>query len=225
MSKLFIIPRDIGNFDDISLRAVNIIKECDFILCEDTRVEGIFLKRHNIEKKELFALNEFNERNKAHFAIERILKGENACLMTDAGTPSVSDPGYFLISQSVIAGIEIKSIPGPSSVITALVGSGFPTDAFTFYGFLPKKTKKRTEKFQEALSRVETGIFFESPYRIDKALEDLVSLAPEREIVVARELTKAHEEFVRGSAKSVLEAKWVRKGEMVLIIKGDKNAQ
>jgi len=221
MSKLFIISRDIGNPEDVSLRVAKVMNECSFILCEDTRVAGIFIKRHGIEKKELISLNEFNERRKTPWVLDRIRHGEAAGLMSDAGTPSVSDPGYYVVSQAAMSGIQIVPVPGVSAVMTALVGAGFPTDAFTFYGFLPKKEKKRREKLEEAMSRRETALFFESPYRIDKALQDVALIDPERSIVVARELTKTHEEFVRGNAKVVLEGKWTRKGEMVLVIKGD----
>ncbi|MGE3063074.1 MAG: 16S rRNA (cytidine(1402)-2'-O)-methyltransferase [bacterium] len=222
MSKLFVISRDIGNPDDVSPRVINAFKECAFILCEDTRVAGIFLKKHSIEKKELISLNEFNERRKTPWVLDRIRHGESAGLISDAGTPSVSDPGYYVVSQASLSNIQIVPVPGVSAVMTALVGAGFPTDSFTFYGFLPKKDKKRREKLFEAMSRKETAIFFESPYRIDKSLEDICLIDPERSIVVARELTKTFEEFVRGTAREALDKKWIRKGEMVLVVKGDK---
>ncbi|MDD3803771.1 MAG: 16S rRNA (cytidine(1402)-2'-O)-methyltransferase [bacterium] len=221
MSKLFVISRDIGNPSDVSPRVVNALRECSFVLCEDTRVAGIFLKNHAVEKKELISLNEFNERRKTPWVLDRIREGESAGLISDAGTPSVSDPGYYVVSQAILAGIQIVPVPGVSAVMTALVGAGFPTDAFAFYGFLPKKEKKRREKLAEAMFRAETSIFFESPHRIDKTLEDIASIDEERSIVIARELTKTHEEFVRGTALSLLKESWVRKGEMVLLIKGE----
>ena len=139
MSKLYVISRDIGNTDDVSPRVISVLNECDFILCEDTRVSGMFLKKHSVEKKELVSINEFNERKKTEWVLDRIKNGETAGLMSDAGTPSVSDPGYYITSQAVLLGIKIVPIPGVSSVMAALVGAGFPTDAFIFYGFLPKK--------------------------------------------------------------------------------------
>jgi len=225
MSKLYVISRDIGNTDDVSPRVISVLNECDFILCEDTRVSGMFLKKHSVEKKELVSINEFNERKKTEWVLDRIKNGETAGLMSDAGTPSVSDPGYYITSQAVLLGIKIVPIPGVSSVMAALVGAGFPTDAFIFYGFLPKKDKKRRNKLAEALSRQETSLFFESPHRINKTLSEIVALDADREIVIAREMTKIHEEFVRGTAKSVFEGLWTRKGEMVLVIKGEKNVQ
>jgi len=222
MSKLKIIPSHIGNISDISTHIVESIKECDFIACEDTRVTGILLKKLGIEKKEFLSYTEFNQQKKTPYIAERILKGEVGGLMTDAGTPLVSDPGFYLVRECIEKGIIIESVPGPSAVITALTGSGLPTDSFAFYGFLPKKEGKKKEKLKEAMLRNETAIFFESPYRIDKTLTAISELEGERRVVVARELTKRFEEYIRGTASDILEAKWERKGEIVLLIYGGR---
>lgn len=223
MSKLFVIPSHIGNISDISPHAAEAMNKCDFIACEDTRVTGMLLKRVGIEKKELVSFTEFNQTKKTPLIAERIEGGEICGLMTDAGTPAVSDPGFYLIRECSERGIRIEPIPGPSAVITALSGSGLPTDSFSFYGFLPKKEGKRREKLKEAMERSETAIFFESPYRIDKTLSAVAELESGRKVVVARELTKKFEEFIRGSASEVLAAGWERKGEIVLLIHGGRN--
>lgn len=223
MSKLFVIPSHIGNISDVSPHAAEAMSACDFIACEDTRVTGMLLKRLGIEKKELVSFTEFSQEKKTPIITERILNGEICGLMTDAGTPAVSDPGFYLIRECVKRGVKVEALPGPSAVMTALAGSGLPTDSFSFYGFLPKKEGKRREKLKDAMGRSETAIFFESPYRIDKTLSAVSEIEAGRSVVVARELTKRFEEFIRGSAADVLAASWERKGEIVLLIHGGRN--
>lgn len=140
--------------------------------------------------------------------------------MSDSGTPLISDPGFYLVKKAISEGIRIVPLPGPVAFITALVGSGLPTDSFTFYGFLPKKEGKRKKVLNEAISKRETSIFYESPYRIEKTIKELNSIAPERNIVIARELTKTYEEFIRGKVSELIKKEWTKKGEMVLLIEG-----
>ncbi|MEJ5307254.1 MAG: 16S rRNA (cytidine(1402)-2'-O)-methyltransferase [candidate division WOR-3 bacterium] len=223
MNKLYIIPKDIGNIEDVSLRVKKTIEECDFIVCEDTRVVGAFVKKLGIEKKEYISFTEHNQTKKTPIIINKINQGEVCGLLSDSGMPLVSDPGFYLVREAIKENIRIVPLPGPSAFITALVASGLPTDSFTFYGFLPKKKGKKEKKLKEALSRSETSIFYESPYRIDETLKNISDIDPERNIVIARELTKTFEEFIRGTAENVLKKEWVRKGEIVLLIEGNKD--
>ncbi len=225
MSKLYIIPKDIGNIDDVSIRIKKSLEGCDFIVCEDTRVTGTFIKKLGIEKKEYISFTEYDQVRKTPMIISKIKNGEICGLLSDSGMPLVSDPGFYLVREAIKEDIKIIPLPGPVAFITALVGSGLPTDSFTFYGFLPKKKGKKEKKLKEALSRIETSIFYESPYRIEETLKDIYSIDPKRNVVVARELTKTFEEFIRGSVEDVLKKDWVKKGEMVLIIEGDKNGK
>lgn len=223
MNKLYIIPKDIGNIDDVSLRVKKTIEECDFIVCEDTRVIGTFIKKLGIEKKEYISFTEYNQSKKTPIIINKIKQGEIGGLLSDSGMPLISDPGFYLVREAVKENVKVVPLPGPVAFITALVASGLPTDSFTFYGFLPKKKGKREKKLKEALSRSETSIFYESPHRIEETLKEISNIDPERNIVVARELTKTFEEFIRGTAENVLKKEWVRKGEIVLLIEGNKN--
>ena len=221
MNELYIIPTPIGNIKDISFRIIDILSMIDFIVCEDTRITGKILKYFEIEKKPLISYNDHNKINKSEIIVKRILNGEKGAFVSDAGMPAISDPGYYLIRKSINEGIKIIPIPGASAVLTALVGSGLPTDSFTFYGFLPKKKNKRYTILSDAMNKRETSIFFESPYRIEKTLNDILKIDENREIVIARELTKTYEEFIRGNISDVISMQWNRKGEIVLLIKGD----
>lgn len=221
MSKLYIIPSHIGNRDDISKHITDTIEACDIIVCEDTRVTGSLIAGLGLSKK-LISYNDHNKQMRTPRIIESIKNGEICGLMADAGTPAISDPGFYLLRAAVAEGIDIVSIPGPSAFLTALAGSGLPTDSFAFYGFLPKKKGKRLKKIEEVMKRQQTAIFYESPHRIDAALEDIIKLDPERQIVVARELTKTYEQYIRGSAEYVAKNEWPRKGEIVLLIKGEE---
>jgi 16S rRNA (cytidine1402-2'-O)-methyltransferase len=214
---LFIVSTPIGNLKDITLRALEILNFVDFIACEDTRVASILLNNYKI-KKELTSLNPANEDKKKILIIGKMLNGENCALITDAGTPCISDPGAKLISEAIKNNITITSIPGPSAVISALSISGFPSSSFTFEGFLPKK-KGRQKRLKE-LSEIEnTIVLYESTYRIEKLLNELNEFIPNRHVVVCREMTKKFEEAWRGTPQQILsKSDKVIKGEFVVII-------
>jgi 16S rRNA (cytidine1402-2'-O)-methyltransferase len=216
--KLFIISTPIGNLKDITLRAIEILNEVDLILCEDTRVSSKLLNHLNI-KKELISVNAFNESKKLDFIVQKIKSKISVALISDAGTPTVSDPGARLISSCIKNGIEIISIPGPSALIAALSISGLPTDSFVFEGFIPQK-KGRQSKLKELANESRTIILYESMYRITKLFNELVEYMPERFVVVCREITKKFEETWRGypsDLSSELDNKII-KGEFVLVI-------
>lgn len=215
---LFIVSTPIGNLKDITFRAVETLGEVDFIICEDTRVSSHLLNHHQI-KKELISLNAFNEENKIEYVLGRIRSGQKAALISDAGTPTISDPGNRLISAAIREGITIVPIPGVSAVITALSIAGLPTDAFVYEGFPPQK--KGRQKFLSGLATEErTIVLYESTYRIHKLLDELNKYMPERIIVVCRELTKKFEEVLRGKAETLISQIGDRdlKGEIVVII-------
>ncbi len=215
---LFIVSTPIGNLKDITFRAVETLGEVDFIICEDTRVSSHLLNHFQI-KKELISLNAFNEENKIEYVLGRINGGEKAALISDAGTPTISDPGNRLISAAIREGITIVPIPGVSAVITALSIAGLPTDAFIYEGFPPQK--KGRQKFLSGLATEErTIVLYESTYRIHKLLDELNKYMPERIVVICRELTKKFEEVLRGKAEELISKVGDRelKGEIVVII-------
>lgn len=216
--KLYIVSTPIGNLKDITLRAIDTLKEVDFILCEDTRVSGNLLNHFEI-KKELISLNAFNEKNKIEFIVNRILSNQTAALISDAGTPLISDPGVRLVSACIENGIEIIPIPGPVALVAALSMSGLPTDAFVFEGFLPQK-KGRQTKLKELALEERTIVLYESMYRIEKLLNEINEFLPERFIVVCREITKKFEETWRGFPKDLVESfpEKISKGEFVVVI-------
>jgi 16S rRNA (cytidine1402-2'-O)-methyltransferase len=218
---LFLIGSPIGNLGDITLRALEVLKTVSVVAAEDTRRSSILLKHFEISKQ-LISFHEHNEAKRTSELIERLRGGENVALLTDAGMPSISDPGYRLVRASIESGIRIEVIPGPSAVLTALVGSGLPTDRFYFGGFLPVKSGQRERELLAALTREFTSIYFESPHRIMRSLEVISGVEPARSVCVARELTKRFEEYQRGEAATVL-AHYVNhppKGEITLLIKG-----
>ena len=204
MAKLYIVPTPIGNLDDITLRAVNVLRDVDFILAEDTRTTSFLLKHLGIEKK-LYSHHKFNEHATVKMVAESIAAGRNAALVSDAGTPGISDPGFLLVRTCVEAGIEVETLPGATALIPALVQSGFPCDRFCFEGFLPQK-KGRAKQLQSLAAEERTMIFYESPYRVVKCLEQFAEVfGPERRVSVSRELTKKFEQTVRGTVAEVLE--------------------
>lgn len=219
---LQLVGTPIGNLDDISIRAVECLKSADVIACEDTRHSSRLLAHLEIRGKELFALHDHNEARQSGVLVQRILGGERVVLLSDAGTPTISDPGYRLVNACIEAGVTVESVPGPSAVITALSGSGMPTDAFTFAGFLPVKSGKRAREIERALDRAETSIYFESPHRILKSLEAIREIDPERPVCVARELTKKFETFHRGTAAELCDefSGSRTRGEITLLIRG-----
>jgi 16S rRNA (cytidine1402-2'-O)-methyltransferase len=216
---LYVVATPIGNLSDITLRALDILKSVDLIAAEDTRHSGMLLKHFGI-KKPFISYHEHNEAMRAAELVERLAVGENIALITDAGTPGLSDPGLRLIRGCITRDLSFTVIPGPSSILTALIGSGFPTEKFCFRGFLPVKSGQRERELRAAADCAETVIFFESPYRLTKTLSACVDIMPDRQLCVARELTKKFEEFRRGMARELCahyEAK-PPKGEIVLVI-------
>ena len=221
MAKLYIVPTPIGNLDDITLRAVNVLRDVDFILAEDTRTTSLMLKHLGIEKK-LYSHHKFNEHATVKMVAESIAAGRNAALVSDAGTPGISDPGFLLVRTCVEAGIEVETLPGATALIPALVQSGFPCDRFCFEGFLPQK-KGRAKQLQSLAAEERTMIFYESPYRVVKCLEQFAEVfGPERRVSVSRELTKKFEQTVRGTVAEVLEHFRTTdpKGEFVIVLAG-----
>jgi len=216
--KLFIVSTPIGNLKDISLRALEVLQEVDFILCEDTRVTSKLLNHYNISKK-LVSFNAVTEKKKILKVIDRLKRGENSALVSDSGTPVISDPGIRLISQATKEEIQVIPVPGASALTAALTVSGLPTDSFIFEGFLPQK-KGRQKKLRELSHEQRTIILYESTYRIAKLIDELVEHMPERYIVVCRELTKKFEESWHGypiEIRDSLDEKII-KGEFVVVI-------
>lgn len=218
---LYVVATPIGNLGDMTQRAVEILKQVNFVAAEDTRHSGILLKHYQIDKP-LVSYHEHNEAMRTAQFVERLAAGENIALITDAGMPGISDPGARLIRECIKRTLEFTIIPGPSSILTALVGSGFSADKFFFGGFLPSKSGQREREMRSAAARNETSIYFESPYRLTKTLKACVDIMPERQLCVARELTKKFEEFRRGTAADLLGHYEAHppKGEIVLLIAG-----
>lgn len=214
----------IGNREDITKRALSVLESVDCICCEDTRNTGMLLSHYGI-RKPLISLHEHNEAQRSPEVAARALAGESFAVVTDAGMPGVSDPGYRLIQELKDKNVSFTVLPGPSAVVTALVGSGLPCDAFFFGGFLPVKSGKKAAVLQNAVQSSHTSIFYESPFRIVKTVQALVEIDPQVPICVARELTKVFETYHRGSAEAILAEFKAKppKGEMVLLI-GGQNA-
>jgi 16S rRNA (cytidine1402-2'-O)-methyltransferase len=216
---LYVVATPIGNLGDITLRALEVLKSVDLVAAEDTRHSGMLMKHFGI-KKPFISYHEHNEAKRTAELVERLAAGENVALITDAGTPGLSDPGLRLVRECIQRELLFTIVPGPSSILTALVGSGFSTEKFSFRGFLPVKTGKRDRELRAAAESGETAVFFESPYRLTKTLATCVDIVPNRQLCVARELTKKFEEFRRGTAAELLahyEA-YPAKGEIVLVI-------
>ena len=217
---LTLVPTPIGNLGDITVRALVVLKEADLIAAEDTRHSGILLRHYDI-RKPMLSYHEHNEARRTVELLGRLKAGENVVVITDAGMPSISDPGLRLLQACQSEGIEYTVLPGPSSVMTALVGSGFPTAAFYFGGFLPPKSGSREREIVTAGNREETSIYFESPHRLLRTLEAFLKHLPDREICVARELTKQYEEYRRGIATELVEhfTRNPPKGEIVILLR------
>jgi 16S rRNA (cytidine1402-2'-O)-methyltransferase len=218
---LYVVATPIGNLDDITLRALEVLKAVDVIAAEDTRHSGNLLRHFDI-RKPLVSYHEHNEAMRSQELVERLAAGENVALITDAGMPALSDPGTRLIRKCIEGGLPYTIVPGPSAILTALVGSGLAADAFCFRGFLPVKSGQRERELRAAAERKETTIFFESPYRILKTLAVCAELMPDRQLCVARELTKKFEEFRRGTAAELLAHYEAHpaKGEITLVVSG-----
>ena len=218
---LYIVPTPVGNLEDMTFRAIRVLKEADLILAEDTRTSSVLLKHYEIQGR-LESHHKFNEHKTAEIIKNRILSGANVALISDAGTPGISDPGFLLVRTCVQEGIEVQTLPGATAFVPALVSSGYPCDRFCFEGFLPQK-KGRQTRLSELAQETRTMIFYESPYRLLKTLEQFAEFfGSERECSVAREISKKFEEHKRGTLTDV--AAWYKehepKGEIVIIVAG-----
>lgn len=224
--KLYIVPTPIGNLEDITLRAIRILKEVDVILAEDTRTSGNLMKHLGIEKR-LYAHHQHNEHKTVAMIAERIANGEKIALITDAGTPGISDPGFLLVRECIANGIEVECLPGPTAFVPALVNSGLPCDTFCFEGFLPQK-KGRQTKIKSLINEHRTMVFYESPHRLVKALEQFIEFwGADRRASVSRELTKMFEENKRGTLQELADyfkSKTI-KGEIVIVVEGHKQVK
>ena len=221
MGILYIVPTPVGNMEDMTFRAVRVLKEVDLVLAEDTRTSGILLKHFDIHNH-LLSHHKFNEHSTSKSVVERLLAGQNVALISDAGTPGISDPGFFLVREAVRAGVEVQTLPGATAFVPALVSSGLPCDRFAFEGFLPQK-KGRQTKLLSLLGETRTMIFYESPYRLVKTLEQFSEFfGPNRQVSVCREISKIHEESVRGTLEEVVAhfKEHEPKGEIVIILAG-----
>lgn len=221
MGKLYVIPTPIGNLEDITFRAVRMLKEVDFILAEDTRTSGILLKHFEI-KKPMFSHHKFNEHKTVETVINRVKAGETGALISDAGTPAISDPGFLIVRECVRQGVEVECLPGATAFVPALVTSGLPNDRFCFEGFLPQK-KGRMTRMQALAEEQRTMVFYESPYRLVKTLTQLAEvMGVERRGSVSREISKLHEETVRGTLEELIKhfTEVEPRGEIVIVIEG-----
>ncbi|MBQ4445613.1 MAG: 16S rRNA (cytidine(1402)-2'-O)-methyltransferase [Prevotella sp.] len=224
MGILYIVPTPVGNMEDITLRAIRILKEADLILAEDTRTSGILLKHYDI-KNHLMSHHKFNEHGTAAGIVERLKGGQTIALISDAGTPGISDPGFYLIREAIAAGIEVQTLPGATAFVPALVSSGLPDERFCFEGFLPQKKGRKT-RLEGLADEERTMIFYESPYRVVKTLEQFVEFfGADRQVSCCREISKIHEESVRGTLEEVIAhfKEKEPKGEFVIVLAGKKD--
>ena len=221
MGLLYIVPTPVGNMEDMTFRAIRILKEVDLVLAEDTRTSGILLKHFEI-KNQLMSHHKFNEHGTSASVVNRLLAGENVALISDAGTPGISDPGFFLVREAVKAGVEVQCLPGATAFVPALVSSGLPCDKFVFEGFLPQK-KGRQTRLESLREEPRTMIFYESPYRVVKTLTQFAECyGGNRRVSVCREISKVHEESVRGTLDEVIAhfKEKEPKGEIVIVLAG-----
>jgi 16S rRNA (cytidine1402-2'-O)-methyltransferase len=214
---LYLVATPIGNLEDITLRALRVLREADLVACEDTRQTHKLLDHYGIRKPTL-SYHEHNETLRAAELIERLESGSSVALVSDAGTPLVSDPGYRLVTRAIERGIRVEPVPGPSAVIAALAASGLPTDAFRFGGFLPPRSSQRRKALAALKDETATLVFFEAPHRIRETLADIEAVLGPRPLVVARELTKIHEQFLRGTAAELRQAGIPLKGEFTFLV-------
>jgi len=221
MAVLYIVPTPVGNMEDMTLRAIRILKEVDVVLAEDTRTSGVLLKHFDIHQQ-LLSHHKFNEHGTSAAVIERLLAGQDVALVSDAGTPGISDPGFFLVREAVRAGIEVQTLPGATAFVPALVSSGLPCDRFVFEGFLPQK-KGRQSRIEALREERRTMVFYESPYRVLKLLQQLAEVfGPDRQASVCREISKIHEESVRGPLSDLVThfTQTEPRGEFVVVVAG-----
>ena len=221
MGTLYIVPTPVGNMDDMTLRAIRTLREADLILAEDTRTSGILLKHNGIEGR-MMSHHKFNEHATAAAVVERLKAGQTIALISDAGTPGISDPGFFLAREAAREGITVQTLPGPTACIPALVNSGLPCDRFCFEGFLPQKKGRQTH-LESLRDETRTMVFYESPYRVLKTLQQLADvLGSDRQASVSREISKLHEETLRGTLAELAEhfTQTAPRGEFVLVVAG-----
>ncbi|MBO4825654.1 MAG: 16S rRNA (cytidine(1402)-2'-O)-methyltransferase [Prevotella sp.] len=221
MGMLYVVPTPVGNLEDMTLRAIRILKEADLILAEDTRTSGILLKHFDISNH-LMSHHKFNEHGTAAAIVERLKAGQTIALISDAGTPGISDPGFYLVREAVQAGITVQTLPGATAFVPALVSSGLPDDRFCFEGFLPQK-KGRQTRLESLRDECRTMVFYESPYRLLKTLNQFAEVfGPDRQVSVCREISKVHEESVRGTLAEVIShfTETEPKGEIVIVLAG-----
>ncbi len=219
--KLYLVATPIGNLDDITIRAIKVLQNVDLIAAEDTR-HSLKLLNHLEISKPLISYHRHNEENKTEVLINKLLNGENIALITDAGTPAISDPGEEVVKQAIEKEIEIIPIPGACALINAIICSGMNTREFAFYGFLPLNKKLRKNKFEEIKKENKTIILYEAPHKINQTLKDILQEVGDVNIVLARELTKIHEEFIRGKISEIIEKYTDLKGEMIIVLEGNK---
>lgn len=223
--RLYLVPTPIGNLDDITSRALVVLREVDLVACEDTRVSGKLLSKFDIKKK-LISYHEFNERQRAGELTERLQSGQSIAVVTDAGSPGISDPAYRVVKAAIDAGLSVVPLPGPSALIPALAGSGLPTDRFFFEGFLPHKSGARQTRLTKLAELEHTLVFYESPHRVQKSLQAMLEALGDRPACLAREISKRFEEFIRGNLSEIIEQISHRtiKGEIVLVVAGSSYA-
>ena len=221
-STLYLVATPIGNLEDITLRALRVLKECDVVAAEDTRHSGQLLKHFGIARP-MLSYFQFNEAKRSEEIIERLRRGEKVALITDAGSPGISDPGERVVKAALTAGFRVEAVPGACALIAALTVSGLPTDEFHFIGFLPHKSGQRRKQLERLKTFAGTLVLYESPYRIEKLLNELNEVFPDRAVVLARELTKKFEESLRGKPRELLEVLTKRslKGEFVVLVEGE----
>jgi 16S rRNA (cytidine1402-2'-O)-methyltransferase len=220
---LYLVSTPIGNLEDITLRALKVLRDVDLLAAEDTRHTGILLKHYHLNKS-IISYHDFNKDRKAPFLIEQLKANRSVAVISDAGTPGISDPGYHLVQLAIIENIKVVPIPGASAFLSALVVSGLPTDKFVFEGFLSPKPGKRRKRLKELQEERRTVIFYESPHRFVQMLDDVTEILGQRKMVIARELTKKFEEIIRGTPeeiKRIIEKRSI-KGELVILIRGRK---
>lgn len=226
MGTLYIVPTPVGNMEDMTMRAIRILREADLVLAEDTRTSGILLKHFDIQNH-LMSHHKFNEHGTSAGIVQRLKGGQTVALISDAGTPGISDPGFYLVREAVREGIEVQTLPGATAFVPALVSSGLPCDRFCFEGFLPQK-KGRQTRLQQLADEQRTMIFYESPYRVVKTLQQFAGVfGADRQVSVCREISKVHEESVRGTVAEVIAhfTETEPRGEIVIIVEGNNSKE